>query len=274
MLFRAAEQKLAPYRDCAITREKLELSHAETSDAVAALLKCLEPGSKVGELMQPHAPALFGLWLVGGVRFDEKGSKRTGATPVTAEQLRELLARQAKLNHFQVLGVSPNVAPLEIRPAFVRLAKLYHPDRFRGVPSELAALAAEVFARISTAHDTLTDPQARQVYESELQTGKSAEQQRQDVRRIREAAPGTTIEVLTPDFRNKEGALEAVIAARPDVFNHNLETVPRLYRTIRPGRGTSIRCACWTRRRSSIRPSSRNRESWSDWARSAAKSCR
>ena len=53
--------------------------------------------------------------------------------------------------------------------------------------------------------------------------------------RIREASPGTTIEVLTPDFRNKEGALEAVIAARPDVFNHNLETVPRLYPTIRPG---------------------------------------
>jgi lipoic acid synthetase len=52
---------------------------------------------------------------------------------------------------------------------------------------------------------------------------------------IREASPGTTIEVLTPDFRNKEGALEAVIAARPDVFNHNLETVPRLYPTIRPG---------------------------------------
>ncbi len=55
------------------------------------------------------------------------------------------------------------------------------------------------------------------------------------IERIRETSPGTTIEVLTPDFRNKEGALEAVIAARPDVFNHNLETVPRLYRTIRPG---------------------------------------
>ena len=55
------------------------------------------------------------------------------------------------------------------------------------------------------------------------------------IERIREASPGTTIEVLTPDFRNKEGALEAVIAARPDVFNHNLETVPRLYPTIRRG---------------------------------------
>ena len=52
---------------------------------------------------------------------------------------------------------------------------------------------------------------------------------------IRTAAPGTTIEILTPDFLRKPGALEVVVAARPDVFNHNLETVPRLYPTIRPG---------------------------------------
>ncbi len=55
------------------------------------------------------------------------------------------------------------------------------------------------------------------------------------IERIREASPETTIEVLTPDFRGKEGALEAVIAAGPDVFNHNLETIARLYREIRPG---------------------------------------
>lgn len=52
---------------------------------------------------------------------------------------------------------------------------------------------------------------------------------------IRESAPGTTVEVLTPDFLRKDGALEVVVDARPDVFNHNLETVPRLYPTIRPG---------------------------------------
>jgi len=55
------------------------------------------------------------------------------------------------------------------------------------------------------------------------------------IRRIREASPGTTIEVLTPDFLRKDGALEQVIEARPDVFNHNLETVPSLYLEIRPG---------------------------------------
>ncbi len=52
---------------------------------------------------------------------------------------------------------------------------------------------------------------------------------------IRAKAPATTIEVLTPDFLRKEGAIEAVVAARPDVFNHNLETVPRLYAAVRPG---------------------------------------
>ncbi|HEX3350745.1 MAG TPA: lipoyl synthase [Acetobacteraceae bacterium] len=55
------------------------------------------------------------------------------------------------------------------------------------------------------------------------------------IRAIREAAPETTIEVLTPDFLRKDGALDVVVEARPDVFNHNLETVPRLYPTIRPG---------------------------------------
>ena len=52
---------------------------------------------------------------------------------------------------------------------------------------------------------------------------------------LRAAAPATTVEVLTPDFLRKPGAVERVVAARPDVFNHNLETVPRLYPTIRPG---------------------------------------
>jgi lipoic acid synthetase len=52
---------------------------------------------------------------------------------------------------------------------------------------------------------------------------------------IRAASPGTTIEVLTPDFLRKDGALEIVVKARPDVFNHNLETVAAKYLTVRPG---------------------------------------
>ncbi|MDP6951694.1 MAG: lipoyl synthase [Alphaproteobacteria bacterium] len=63
------------------------------------------------------------------------------------------------------------------------------------------------------------------------------------IQRIRETSPETTIEVLTPDFQRKGGAVEAVAHARPDVFNHNLETVPRLYRTVR--RAASYEHSLW-----------------------------
>lgn len=52
---------------------------------------------------------------------------------------------------------------------------------------------------------------------------------------IRFKSPDTTVEILTPDFKNKDGAVDIVAQARPDVFNHNMETVPRLYPTVRPG---------------------------------------
>ena len=55
------------------------------------------------------------------------------------------------------------------------------------------------------------------------------------IRVVRARCPQTTIEVLTPDFLRKPGAVEKVVAARPDVFNHNLETVPANYLTVRPG---------------------------------------
>jgi lipoic acid synthetase len=55
------------------------------------------------------------------------------------------------------------------------------------------------------------------------------------IRAIRAQCPATTIEVLTPDFLRKDRAVETVVAARPDVFNHNLETVPSKYLTVRPG---------------------------------------
>lgn len=52
---------------------------------------------------------------------------------------------------------------------------------------------------------------------------------------IRKRSPETTIEVLTPDFLRKENCIEIVVRAKPDVYNHNIETVPRLYKTVRPG---------------------------------------
>lgn len=55
------------------------------------------------------------------------------------------------------------------------------------------------------------------------------------IRLIRDTSPDTTIEVLTPDFMRKSNAMEKVVNAKPDVYNHNVETVPSLYKTIRPG---------------------------------------
>ncbi|MEH6475833.1 MAG: lipoyl synthase [Sneathiella sp.] len=55
------------------------------------------------------------------------------------------------------------------------------------------------------------------------------------IKAVREANPDTTIEILTPDFLKKEGALEIVVAAKPDVYNHNMETVPKLYPTVKLG---------------------------------------
>jgi len=88
---------------------------------------------------------------------------------------------------------------------------------------------AEAVAELGLTHVVITS-----VDRDDLEDG-GAQQFVRSIRRIRETSPGTTIEILTPDFLRKEGALEAVVAARPDVYNHNLETVPRLYPTIRPG---------------------------------------
>lgn len=87
----------------------------------------------------------------------------------------------------------------------------------------------EAVAALGLAHVVVTS-----VDRDDLDDG-GAEQFAHTIAAIRGAAPATTIEVLTPDFLRKEGALETVVAARPDVFNHNLETVPRLYAEVRPG---------------------------------------
>ena len=94
-----------------------------------------------------------------------------------------------------------------------------------GEPARVADAVAKLGLRhvviTSVDRDDLPDGGARHIAET--------------IRALRRQAPDTTVEVLTPDFLRKPGALETVVDARPDVFNHNLETVPRLYPTIRPG---------------------------------------
>ena len=85
---------------------------------------------------------------------------------------------------------------------------------------------AEAARRLGLAHVVITS-----VTRDDLSDG-GAEHFRRTVEAVR-AATGATIEVLVPDFLGKDGAIERVMAARPEVFNHNTETVPRLYRTVR-----------------------------------------
>ena len=102
-----------------------------------------------------------------------------------------------------------------------------------GLPNALDAdeprRVAEATAQMGLKHVVITS-----VDRDDLADG-GAEHFAEVIRQIRKAAPGTTIEILTPDFLRKPGAAEIVIDAKPDVFNHNLETVPRLYLSIRPG---------------------------------------
>jgi lipoic acid synthetase len=88
---------------------------------------------------------------------------------------------------------------------------------------------AEAVGRLGLSHIVVTS-----VDRDDLDDG-GAQQFVRVIEAIRAAAPATTIEVLTPDFLKKDGAIEAVVAARPDIYNHNLETVPRLYAEVRPG---------------------------------------
>jgi lipoic acid synthetase len=102
-----------------------------------------------------------------------------------------------------------------------------------GLPAALdpdePAHVGEAVAEMGLSHVVITS-----VDRDDLTDG-GAEHFAKVIAAIRAAAPQTTVEILTPDFLRKEGAAEIVIDAKPDVFNHNLETVPRLYLSIRPG---------------------------------------
>ena len=102
-----------------------------------------------------------------------------------------------------------------------------------GLPDQLdphePERVAEATARLGLKHIVVTS-----VDRDDLADG-GAEHFARTIRAIRARTPATTIEVLTPDFLRKSGAVKIVAEARPDVFNHNIETVPRLYPTIRPG---------------------------------------
>ncbi|MCI5049173.1 MAG: lipoyl synthase [Rickettsiales bacterium] len=88
---------------------------------------------------------------------------------------------------------------------------------------------AEAVGSLNLKHVVITS-----VDRDDLEDG-GANQFAQCIEYLRMTAPDTTVEILTPDFQKKPGAIEIIVKSKPDVFNHNIETVPRLYREIRPG---------------------------------------
>jgi lipoic acid synthetase len=102
-----------------------------------------------------------------------------------------------------------------------------------GIPEALDGAepdrVADAVAKLGLAHVVITS-----VDRDDLADG-GADHLARTVRAIRSACASTTIEILTPDFLRKNGALEQVVASKPDVFNHNLETVPSRYLSVRPG---------------------------------------
>ncbi len=116
-----------------------------------------------------------------------------------------------------------------------------------GRPSTLdlaePAHVAEAVARLELGHAVITS-----VNRDELENG-GAEIFAETIHRIRQARPGCTVEVLIPDFLGKKAALDLILSEGPDILAHNLETVPRLYRQVRPQAGykRSLKILSWSK---------------------------
>jgi CheY-like chemotaxis protein/DnaJ-domain-containing protein 1 len=167
--------------------------------AVERAKEALEAGGgRTDDLLRQHGAVLFALLVFGALRTEEgqpeakleglpEGPARAAVKkgPVTHAELLEVRECQAKENHFEILGLRGGASAAECKSAFFALAKRYHPDRFAGEPEEIRALAADVFARISVAHEMLSDPTQRQQYLASLKgKGKGEGEKEDDVSQI------------------------------------------------------------------------------------------
>jgi curved DNA-binding protein CbpA len=144
----------------------------------------------------------------------EEAEEAPGGEPVPTPpslELEERLARERLLarlqdlkrqTYFEVLGIAPAAAGTGVRKAFFALAKEHHPDRYAARSPEVRAIAGEIFALLTTAHDTLTDAEARKRYEEELKRAPPES----------DADRASRILAADREFRRGEGLLEAHLA--------------------------------------------------------------
>ena len=185
------DRELGPYHGSDVSPDAEALKGEELGGAAQALLQALRSEKRVSSLLRDHASTLYAMWLVGCVTFTE-AAKGAGARTApasrggaeVAEELAQLKRKQRKQNHFEVLGLSTKATTADSREAFVELAKRYHPDKLGGASAELQALASEVFARISQAHEVLSNPEQLRNYLDQLSKGSSSKESKAAVTKI------------------------------------------------------------------------------------------
>jgi DNA-binding response OmpR family regulator/tetratricopeptide (TPR) repeat protein len=169
---------LGPFVGCPVERTELVLEEREQRvPAVAAVLEQIRTPRAVRDMMAEHAAGLYGLWLVGAVRLplrklDTPPARTTGTKPAVMSkrgaQLQRTLDELGSQSYFEVLGVSESVETREIQASYTKLAKLYHPDRHAAESDDAKRVAAEIFALLTLARDTLSDASRRSAYQRQL----------------------------------------------------------------------------------------------------------
>lgn len=167
---------LGAHAECEVVLDPERIG-PEAKAAAASLLDALgaDPARlRVGALAAEHGPMVYGLALLGAIelRGDANGVAVASHRAIALEsELRELARRFEGATHFEVLGVASEASEAEIRRAFLRLAKRYHPDKITGAAERVRPFATELFARIAEAHQVLSDPAQRRQYEARLANG-------------------------------------------------------------------------------------------------------
>ena len=178
------DRELEPYHDSDVSPDAAALKGEELGGAAEALLQALRSEKRVSALLRDHASTLYAMWLVGCVTFTQAGDGASAGDAKLAEELQQEKRKQKRQNHFEVLGLDTKATLADARKAFVELAKRYHPDKLGSQGAKLQALASEVFARISQAHEVLSDPEQLRNYLNKLCKGGESKESRAAVTKI------------------------------------------------------------------------------------------
>ncbi len=173
---------LNPLGNVGMTRTDLALDDRELdAPGVREFFDALEPGASLSDYLAQHGRAIYGLWLVGALIFADKGDAPVECSDPRFAEFSELRQKMQSQTYFEILGVTDDASPAEIRRAFLELAKTYHPDKLSGELEPVRRAAGEVFTHMSSAHETLTDKAARREYSARLARGASTGQDQSEV---------------------------------------------------------------------------------------------